>query len=127
MTDIDYFFYYGLTDQRAEIEADLSQGLMQSKRSMFYDRSFGAGVPEYENAPQGLALQVSLKYDIAAWVARRNQEVSDGSNGKRDRRAITSQNAIQIVQSGDGVDVMVLYIPFFDYQKPATVTLPVSS
>ena len=127
MTDIDHFFFYGQIEPRSEIEADLRQGLMQEKRSMFYDRTFGAGVPEYENAPQGLSLQVSLKYDIASWIARRNQEVSDGTNGKRDRRAVTSQNAIQITQSADGVDVNVLYIPFFDYEKPATVTIPVGA
>jgi len=46
--DGDYFFYYGLVDQRKEIEADLVQIIMQDKRGLFYDRSYGAGVGEYE-------------------------------------------------------------------------------
>jgi len=123
--DIDYFFYYGKVDQRDEIEADLLQGLTQAKRSMFYYRGFGAGVPGYENYPQGLSLQISLKFDVASWIARRNLEVSDGTNGKRDRRAVTSQNAIAIIQGENGVDINVLYIPYFDYEKPAMVTVPV--
>lgn len=126
MVDIDYFFFYGKTSLGEEIDADLRQGLMQPKRSMFYHRSFGAGITEYENTPQGFALQVSMKYDIATWISKRNLEVTDGSDGTRDRRAVTSQSAITIDQGTDGVDVQVLYIPYYNYQKPATISLPVA-
>lgn len=124
--DGDYFFYYGIVDLRREIEADLLTGIIQDKRSMFYTRSYGAGIGEYENAPQGLALEVGMKYDIASWMARRNSEVSTGANGTRDRRAVTSQGAIRIGQGPDGVDVQVLYVPFFDYEKPGIVTVPMN-
>jgi hypothetical protein len=48
--DGDYFFYYGQVDQRKEIEADLLTGIIQDKRSLFYARSYAAGIGEYENA-----------------------------------------------------------------------------
>lgn len=123
--NIDYFFYYGQIEPRAEIEADLIQGLCQDRRSMFYHRSFGAGIPEYENSPIGLALDVSLRYEAASWVARRNREVSDGSGGTRDRRAITSQSVITIDSGNGGLDVTVPYIPYFDWKNPSSITIKI--
>lgn len=122
MISSDYFFYYGLVDQRAEISSDITQGVMQPKRSLFYDRSFGAGISEYENTPGGLSLEVGIKYDIASWIAQRNSEVSDGSNDTRDRRAVASQGSISVEQNGTDIDVAVLYIPYFDYQTPGIVS-----
>lgn len=124
--DMDYFFFYGTVEERAEIEADLKIGLMQDKRSMFYNRSFGAGVPDYENTAGGLAADVALRYSIASWISRRNSEVSDGSNGTRDRRVLASQSAIQISQSPGNIDIKVLYVPYFDYQKPSVITIPLA-
>lgn len=123
--DADYFFYYGMLDEREEIEADLRIGVMQSKRSMFYYRSFGAGISDYENESPGLSVEVSLKYDIALWVARRNQEVTGGVDGFRDRRALTSQNAISVTRDEEGFLVNMLYIPYFDYEKPARISVPI--
>lgn len=124
--DGDYFFFYGLVDQRKEIEGDLFQGIMQSKRSMFYARQYGAGVPEYENTAGGLSLEVNMKYDIASWIAQRNKEISTGTDGTRDRRVVTSQSAIRINQRMGEVDVQVLYIPFYDYQAPGIVQVPLT-
>lgn len=125
--DGDYFFFYGQVDQRKEIEADLITLVMQDKRSLFYDRSFGAGIGEYENTPGGLSLEVNMKYDIATAIAKRNYEVTDGTNGTRDRRAISSQSAIRIDQAPGEVDVQVLYIPYFDYQNPGIVRVPLTA
>lgn len=125
MIDSDYFYHYGEVDQRSEMEADLVQGLVQPPRSMFYYRSYGAGVPGYENAPVSLSTEVALKYSVASWVARRNLEVSDGSGGTRDRRAITSQSAVSVRSDGDSVTVEVLYVPYFDWKSPSTISLPV--
>lgn len=122
----DYFFFYGQVDARKEIEADLVQGVMQAKRSLFYDRQFGAGVPGYENTAGGLSLEVNMKYDITAWIAKRNREVSTGSNGTRDRRVVTSQSAIKIDQRRGEADVQVLYIPYFDYENPGIVQVPLT-
>lgn len=124
--DGDYFFFYGQVDARKEIEADLVQGVMQAKRSLFYNRQYGAGVPGYENTAGGLTLEVNMKFDIAGWVAQRNREVSTGTNGTRDRRVVTSQSAIKINQRRGEADVQILYIPFFDYQSPGIVQVPLT-
>jgi hypothetical protein len=121
---METFFYYGKTELHQEIEADLNQGMTQEKRSLFYNRSFGAGVPEYENYPKGLSLEIGMRYDIASWVARRNLEVSNGTNGTRDRRAATSQNAITITTDSDTVYVQVFCILYADYQNPTTIKIP---
>jgi hypothetical protein len=123
--DADYFFYYGQVDQRAEIEAELLAGAVQGKRTMFYHRSYGAGVSDHENAPIGLATSVALRYELASWVARRNLEVSDGSRGYRDRRAVTSQSAIEVTNEGGSVEVRMGYIPFFDWRRPGEIPVPV--
>jgi len=122
---MDYFFHYGQVPLRDEVLSDLNQGLIQDKRSIFYDRSFGAGVPEYENFPRGLSLEIGMRYDIASWVARRNLEVSNGTNGTRDRRAVTSQDAIRITPVGDdGLEVQVFCVPYADYQTPTVINIP---
>jgi len=125
MLDGDHFFYYGQVDEQKEIEADIIQLLTQDKRSMFYTRSYGAGVSDYENAPQGLALEIGLRYSIATSIAKRNYEVSNGNDGSRDRRAVTSQNAIFIDQTPDGIVVRVIYVPFFNYKTPGIVSVPI--
>jgi hypothetical protein len=122
----DYFFFYGQVDERKEIESDLVQGVMQNKRSLFYDRSYGAGVPQYENTAGGLSLEVNMKYDITAWIAQRNREVSDGTKNTRDRRVITSQSAIKINQRQGEADIQVLYIPYFDYNNPGIIKVPLT-
>jgi hypothetical protein len=122
----DYFFFYGQVDERKEIESDLVQGVMQNKRSLFYDRSYGAGVPQYENTAGGLSLEVNMKYDITAWIAQRNREVSDGTKNTRDRRVVTSQSAIKINQRQGEADIQVLYIPYFDYNNPGIIKVPLT-
>jgi hypothetical protein len=122
----DYFFFYGQVDERKEIESDLVQGVMQNKRSLFYDRSYGAGIPQYENTAGGLSLEVNMKYDITAWIAQRNREVSDGTKNTRDRRVVTSQSAIKINQRQGEADIQVLYIPYFDYNNPGIIKVPLT-
>jgi hypothetical protein len=122
----DYFFFYGQVDERKEIESDLVQGVMQNKRSLFYDRSYGAGVSQYENTAGGLSLEVNMKYDITAWIAQRNREVSDGTKNTRDRRVVTSQSAIKINQRQGEADIQVLYIPYFDYNNPGIIKVPLT-
>lgn len=121
--DADFFFYCGKADQIAEIEADILAGLTQDTRSMPYDRSYGAGVTEYENLPTGSVFAELLKYKIAAWMAERNSQVSDGSNGTRDMRALTSQTVIEIVQRDGAVSITVPYIPMFDAERAGQVVV----
>lgn len=125
LSDIDLFFFYGLNDLGLEIEHDIMQGLLQAKRSMFYFREEGAGVAEYENYPSGHFMQVSMRYDIANWIAQRNTRVSDGTDNLPDRRVATSQSIIAIENLQGEVDVQVLYIPFFSYEKPNIIQLAI--
>jgi hypothetical protein len=112
--DFNTFLYYGQAPLEDEVRSDVAAGILQDRRSMFYHRSYGAGLSEYENAPDGIALQVGLKYRAADWLARRNLEVSDGSNGTRDRRVATSQGAMSVEREGGGLILRVLYVLYAD-------------
>ncbi len=109
--NIERFLFYGSLPVEDETQHDLKTGLLQERRKMFYDRSFGAGISEYENSGVGVALVAGLLYDIVTWITARNGEVTDGTKGTKDRRAITSQSAIDVTQGDHGeVDVSVGYI-----------------
>lgn len=124
LRNLDLFFYYGKSDLELETEHDLYIGLLQEKRSAFYYRDYGAGVGEYENAPISLATQVGLRFDIVDFAARRNAVVSDGSNGRPDRRVSTSQSAIRVERDGRGeLDVTVLYVPFSNIENVQELTV----
>jgi hypothetical protein len=126
IANIDNFFYYGNGDLKDEIEYDLMVGLLQPKKKLFYFRSEGAGVSEYENYPDGLMLQISLRYTITDWISRRNTIVSNGQNNLPDRRVAISQNIISIESQGKGsINVSVMYIPLFDFKKTNNVTLAI--
>jgi hypothetical protein len=92
---------------------------MTPDRSLPYLRNYGAGLDQYENQPINLELLVKIKYDIASWIAERNQIVSSGQEGLPDRRAITSQTAITVVKSaeGDGIDINIPIICLYDVTK----------
>ena len=121
-SDFEIFLGYGDFDTLLETESDLMEGLLQPKRTLFYNRSDGAGVPNYENHPNDLILNIGLKYDIAKWANYRNTQVGDGNDGTTDRRVAVSQNAIRITQAGQNLDIEVYYIPFIDYNQIRAVT-----
>ena len=90
------------------------------------DRRDSAGVSKRENFPMALILNILIRFDIVSWVGFRNTYVTNGSGGEKDRRLGVSQNFISIDQNKDGnMDVNVLYIPFFDFSKKDTVTIPI--
>jgi hypothetical protein len=121
--DIDYFFYYGDIDLYDEVQADIEQGIVQDKRSMYYFRDYGAGLYQYENESfSNLATAVAMRYEIASWIARRNQSVSSGAGGTRDRRAVTSQTVIKTNTGKDSTDVSVPYVLLSDTQSVKTVS-----
>jgi len=124
VADIDMFFYHGELPVDRANEHDIALGVIQPKRSLFYNREDSAGINDYENYPNGFFLEVAMKYDIASWVARRNQLVGDGQNGTKDRRVATSQNVIDIQREGGEVNVMVLFVSFVDLQTPQKLTVP---
>lgn len=127
LQDLDNFFFYGTgeNDIAMEIESDLVSGLMQPKRRLFYDRSEGCGLVEKENQPNTLLFTILTKYDIVNWIGKRNNSVSDGSDGSTDRRILISQDSISFVQDGGNVDIEVNYIPLYNFKKPSKVSIPI--
>lgn len=123
LNNFDNFFFYGLNDISKEIETDLYIGLVQPKRSLFYDRNFGSGIVEYENYPNTVAMQVGLRYQVSAHVARENQRISDGSGGSKDRRVAVSSNSIRVEHKGQELNISVFYIPYKDYKKPNQIDI----
>ncbi len=125
LANLDVFFYYGSVDVEHATEHDIALGMIQPKRSLFYDRDDSTGISEYENLPNGFYQAIMMRYDIASWIARRNREVGDGQNGTEDRRVATSQTEIQIDQKGGEQNVRVRFIPFASLQEPVTLTIPI--
>ena len=123
--DMDMFFYHGQVELDVEIEHDIIAGLIQPKRSLYYNRQDGAGVHEYEGHPNTIALDVGLRYDIINWIARRNLTVGDGNSNTKDRRVLASQSAIKILREGQNIDIQVLYIPLFKADQPKIVGFPI--
>lgn len=121
LTDIDIFFYYGQLDLDLEIESDIFNGLIQDKRSLFYNREDGAGVSEYENHPNVLLLEIGVRFEIVEWISYRNQQVGDGTNGSKERRVASSQLAIFTERNGGELDISVFYIPFYNYNNISNV------
>ena len=125
-SDFDVFFYYGENQNPLEIEneSDIYAGLTQRKRSMYYNRQFGAGIPDKENYPNSLALLIGTRYDVVNWAALRNNRVSTEDP---DRRVAISQETVKIGQGNKKgtMDVNVTYIPFTNFEQPKSVSLPI--
>lgn len=123
LSDFDIFFYYGKNELSIETKSDVIQNIVQPKRSLFYDRALdSSGAKDYENVPEGLALRVNMPYDIVKSIAKRNQFVSNGENGSRDRRVALSQSTINVKGSNNGeIDVEVLFIPLADFKQTEVV------
>jgi len=120
LNDFDMFFYYGQNELELETKHDLLLNLMQPKRSLFYDRAVdAAGIPNYENVPESLTLRINVPYEIVNSFGKRNQYVSNGENGTRDRRVALSQSTIRIESDSKfgNVNITVLYIPMADYKQ----------
>jgi hypothetical protein len=122
----DYFFFYGKAPIEDETAHDLMLMLLQPKRKMFYNRSEGAGVSDYQNYPNALSLQIGLRYDITIAIAYRNYYVTDGSNGTIDRRIASSQLSISFDQDDNGnLDLSVYYFMYGNMNIPQNLSLPV--
>lgn len=114
LSDINNFFYSGLQDQESETQSEVMAILMQPKRSQFYSRSTGAGIPEYENQPITAMMRIMMAYDVVMAFAQRNARVSV------DKTIAVSQNSVTVEQEGDEVKVSVLYIPIKTLQAQRT-------
>ena len=124
LSNPDIFFYHQEIDKFLQIKSELVWGISQSKRSMFFNRSEGAGVAGKENHPNSLQLEIDIKYSIVSNVARKNQFVTDGTNGT-DRRIAVSWTTVGVERSNTGnIDVSVYYIPYGDYKRQENVSVP---
>ena len=119
---MDQFFYHGKNDLTEEIEHDILLVLIQPKGSLFYNRAYGAGIPEYENMNSGLMMEIGLRFDAAEAVALRNTRVSTGEDGRPDRRALTSQRVIGMESVGGEVEITVEYVRPSALGKRGTIT-----
>lgn len=128
LKDFNIFFEYGNLDQELEDASDILSGLLQRKRSMYYYRQEGSGVPLKENYPNSAAMVVSLRYEVVNWISFRNTQVSDGTNNTRDRRVASSQSQVGFKQDKKGnLDMSVLYLPFSNFTKPREVSIPMAT
>jgi len=123
LSSFDNFFYYGKNDFNTEIESDLMQVAIQPKRSMLYNRQFGAGVSDRENYPNAISLQIGLRFDIANAIAYRNGVVSDGENDTRDRRIAASQFSLEFVQNAGNLDIRIYYFSFANTKDIRAINL----
>jgi len=102
MNPWDVFFYYG-DDPKETTKQDIYVGVLQPRNAMFFNRSYGADVSNFENR-SGLAKIIEMRYNIADFIARRNLDVPDKI------KAYASQNEILVENVGRGqIDVIVNY------------------
>jgi len=115
MSAAEGFFYWGTLPVQQEVGEDLLTGLMQSKRSLFYNRDYGAGIPDFENTPISLVTIITMRLEVVKFFAIRNGRVTAGQivGGIQylDRRAATSQTAVNVVDEGGGG--LFVEVPFF--------------
>lgn len=116
LQDFDNFFYWDKNNLSDGNKSEIMAGLMQPSRSLYYSRSWGAGVDNYENRPVSINNLVQIRYNILRFFARRNVLVTNGDEDYPDRRAVTSQNVIDVqndVRTGN-ITINVLYYNLFE-------------
>jgi hypothetical protein len=129
LSEMDVFFFYGEpgSDVDMETQSDIVSGLMQEKRSLYFDRRNSAGVTEKENMPNSVSTAIFLRYDVTNWISYRNSQVGDGLNGTKERRVVCSQNTVLISKNNKGeINLNVYYIPFINISQPKNVVLPIN-
>jgi hypothetical protein len=120
---IDSFFFSGDMDIDQEIRDDIEVSVIQSKRALPYFREYGGNLEQYLNIPFSYSTMIKIRYDVTSWIAQRNSYVSNGDNGTPDRRAVTSQLAIDIRKYDMGMYIGIRYIPLYATDKMESVSL----
>ena len=110
----DFFFYYDQVDQHLLTESDLYSLLTQPAGALFYNYEYGAGISNAENAPNGITLEIILRYAILTALATRNSRVASGQDNLPDRRVASSQQAIEISRDGGELNITLNYIEYAD-------------
>ncbi len=120
----DVFFYWDSLEVDVNLEADLLAMVLQAKGRLFYNRSYGCDLQGYENAPNALLRAILLPYDVVNGFAERNLRVTDGSRGHPDRRALTSQDAVEVEQEKGEMNLAIGYIKFTDAEAFGKISVP---
>ena len=125
----DLFFFYDTVSIEQGNEADLVTSILQPKKSLFYNRKYGAGISESINYPNAIAMKVGIPYDIVDTVSTRNTQVVDGTSQQKDRRFAASQESVKIEQNNKGeIETTVSYINFNDFEEQSVnISLPMGS
>ena len=125
---LDTFFYYGSSRGNIEKETidDIKAGISQRKRSIYYNRQYGADINRRENAPNTSILTIMFRYDVINWIVFRNSTLPAQEGSPNDRRVAVSQSTINFTTTTDGsLDLNLSYIPFSSNQKSQSISLPV--
>jgi len=126
--DSNHFFYAGVEDQDQQISSEVIQALLTRKRSMFYWRNQGAGIPDYENLPITAQNKIAMAYDSVIALTNRNATVPNGqTSGQRDMRVAVSQSSITIDDNGNGeMEMTVQYIPIHSMTRTKSPAIPLA-
>lgn len=128
INNLDAFFYYGTSrgDIDVEIKDDIKAGVIQKKRSIYYNRQYGSDITRRENYPNTSILTISFRYDVINWIVNRNENLPALEGSQKDRRVAVSQSTINFFNDDKGnVEIDLYYIPFSKNRKADTITLPV--
>lgn len=123
-SDINNFFYAGKVDLDTQIQSEVLQAVLQPKRSMFYNRSYGAGITEYENYPMTANIKIFIAYDVVRALAIRNSKVPNGNGDYPDRRVAVSQNNIIVKIENESINLSVYYVPMYNIKASRILTIP---
>ncbi len=122
LKDFDNFYYHGQIDLAEEIKSDVLSTLLQSMRSLFYNRSYDSSeIGRYENSPNTIVLNILIPYVVVTALARRNQVVSAGDIGP-DRRIAISQTLVRVETNKDQLNVTVQFILLSNFNENSTVS-----
>lgn len=121
---MNWFFYWGQMKLDDEIKADVLAVVMQPKKRIFYDRSYGSGVADAENSGSQLVRQIGGRFAAVQAIAMRNGRVTDGTNGP-DRRVLTSQSVVEIEDTDTGFNLEVYYVPVDGTRRAQKVIAPI--
>lgn len=116
ITSSDFLFNRKSIPEELFAEFEMSQIIAQPRRSLFYFRKYGAGLNELENQPNTLLLQVKARHRVIEAVNYRNLFVTNGFENTVDRRIATSQQAINVKQENDKLDIEVFYFLYSNYE-----------
>jgi hypothetical protein len=121
----DVFFFHDSMDVSKQIEADLLTGLVQSKRSLFYNRNYGCDIPAMENKPVSMIQQVLGAFGAINLIGLRNMRVSNGTNGNPDRRVASSQDKVTVETVGSEINISVGYVELRDLSQMRETSTPI--